>query len=279
MSSNLSPGGTSSPMQKRSSFSQAKREFDIRFYRWATSEFEKEIDQSFPTLRLFKAGGAWKTHQFMLKLSKSDQLVLACGLLKRSHPNAVKSLGENCSLEEETMLSRKDAAFNNILSFGEEIRARTKAGEPIKLASKRKLRKVMTAQFKAEFGSECIGLACVEEESDLQFKIRRSGWIVNTFFDFGRSETVLHYFHNIASEVTFPVNGGEMGMGIGYPTSFNSYLGISQTVWHYLTEEEIEPTCAVVVKLCARFFDVLPKLLNGLECDKVTPDGADIRGY
>ena len=67
-------------------------------------------------------------------------------------------------------------------------------------------------------------------------------------------------------------------MGIGWPTSFNSWLGISRSEWHYLTEEEIEPTCAVVVKLCAHFFEVLPKLLKGLECENVTFDGADIRG-
>jgi hypothetical protein len=88
----------------------------------------------------------------------------------------------------------------------------------------------------------------------------------------------LDYSHNIESEKTFPINGGEVGMGIGWPTSFNSWLGISHSEWHYLTEEEIEPTCAVVVKLCAHFFDVLPRLLKGLECENVTFDGADIRG-
>jgi len=260
-------------------FVEAKKQFDIRYYLWATSEFQKEIDWSFPTLRLFKAGGAWKTYQLMLKLPKSEQLVLARGLLKRSHPNAVKALGETSSSEEESLCSRRDAALSNILSLGEEIRARKNAGEPIKLASKRKLRKVMTAQFKAAFGNECFDLACVDEGPDLRFKMKRAGWVVNTFFYFGRRQTVLDYFHNIESERTFPVNEGEMGMGMGGGISFNSYLGISRTEWHYLTEEEIAPTCDVVVKLCAHFFDVLPNLLKGLECETVVPDGADIRGF
>ncbi len=257
--------------------SEAKREFDTRYYLWSISEFEKEIEEAFPTLSLFKAGGAWKTYQFMLRLQKSDQLILAHSLLKRSHPNAVKSLGESCSLKEEVLRSRRDAAFNNIVSVGDEIRARKKAGEPIKLASKRKLRKAITAQFKAAFGHECLNLACVDEELDLRFKMRRAGWIIKTFFDFGRSQTVLDYFHNIESEKTFPINGGEVGMGLGGGISFNSYLGITRSQWHYLTEEEIEPTCAVVVKLCAHFFEVLPKLLMGLECGNVTFDGVDIR--
>ena len=62
--------------------------------------------------------------------------------------------------------------------------------------------------------------------------------------------------------------------------SFNSYLGIaSQTEWHYLTEEEVESACVAALKLCGHFFDSLPKFLEGLECDKVIPDGVDIRGF
>ncbi len=254
-------------------FSKAKREFDIRYYLWAISEFEREAEDSFPTLQVFKSGGAWKTYQFMMQLSKSDQLILAHSLLKRFHMNAVAALGETCSPEEESLRSRRDAAFSNILSVGDEIRARKNAGEPIKLASKRNLRKVMTQQFKAEFGDECIGLASVDEEPDLRFKMKRAGWIVNTFFEFGRSQAMLNYSHNIESEKTFPYGGGEVGMGMGAMMSFNSYLGVSsQTQWHYLTEDEIEPSCAVALKLCAHFLGVLPKLLKGLEFETVTPD-------
>jgi hypothetical protein len=266
-------------MQTGLGFSEAKRQFDIRYYLWGTSEFEKEIEASFPTLRLFKAGGAWKTYQLMLQLPKSEQLVLARSLLKRSHPNAVKSLGETCSSEEDALLSRRDAAFSNIVSFGEEIQARKKAGECIKLAGKAKLRKVMTAQFKATFGSECFELACVDEEEELRFNMKRAGWFVTTSFYFGRSKPVLGYTHRIASEEPLVYRPGIGPMVVGAMMSFNSCLGISRTEWHYITEEEIESTCNTVIKLCAHFFDVLPKLLKGLECDSVVPDGADIRGF
>jgi hypothetical protein len=261
-------------------FSEAKMEFDIRYYLWAISEFEKEIEEAFPTLRLFKAGSPWLTHQFMLTLSKSDQLVLARSLLKRFHPNAVKTLCETCSTEEESLRSQRGAAFDNIVSVGEEIRARKEAGEPVKLASKRKLRTVMTAQFKAAFGGECIDLACVDEEPDLRFKMQRAGWFVTTSFYFGRSKPVLSYMHGIASEEPLIYRPGIGPMVMGAMVSFNSYLGISsQTEWHYLTDEEVEPSCAAALTLCAHFFEVLPKLLEGLECDTVVPDGADIRGF
>jgi hypothetical protein len=254
-------------------FKSAQREFRIRYYLWAISEFESEIEESFPTLRLFKAGASWATYQFMQQLTRREQFALAHALLKRTHANTVQVLGETCSPEEELLRSRRDAFPSNILTFSAEIRARKNAGEQIKLASKRRLRKVITAQFKAAFGRECIGLACVDEEDDLRFKMKRSGWIVETSFFFGRSKALLSYNHKIVSEQTFPYRHGIIAMGMAGYISFNSYLGIaSQTEWDYLSDEEVEPTCNTVIKLCGHFFDVLPKLLKGLECETVTPD-------
>jgi len=268
-------------MEHKLSFATAKREFDTRYYLWATSEFEKEIEESFPTMQLFRAGSPWKTHQFMLKLPKTEQLILAHSLLKRFHPNAVRSLGETSSTEEDSLLSRRGAASNNIVSLGEEIRARKSAGESVKLASKRKIRKVMTAQFKSAFGSQCIDLDRVDEDDEmLRFKMKHSGWFVTTSFYFGRSKSILNYMHGIASEEPLIYRAGIGPMVLGAMISFNSYLGIaSQTEWHYLTEEEVESACAAALKLCAHFFNALPKLLLGLECDKVTPDGVEIRGF
>jgi hypothetical protein len=251
----------------------AKREFDIRYYLWATSEFEKEIEQSFPTIRTFKAGSVWKTHQFMLQLPKRQRVILAHGLLKRFHANAAKALGETCSSEEETLRSRRDGDFSNIASFGEEIRARANAGEPINLASKRQLRKAMTSQFIKAFGGKCNNLACIDEEPDLSFEMNCAGWLVRTSFDFGRKEPLLRYAHSIASKKTFPYRNSRVAMVMGWGMSFNSYLGLSsQTEWHYLTAEEVEFTCNTAAKLCANFFNVLPRLLKGLECEAISPD-------
>jgi hypothetical protein len=144
-------------------FEKAKKEFEIRYYLWAISEWQKEIDESFPNLRKFKNGAFWETYQVMQQLNKSQQLTLAHGLLKRFHPEAVKSLGENCSREEESL--RALASF----------------------------------------------------------------------------------------------------------ISFSAWLGItSQIQWEYLTDEDVDPAYDAVIKHCRHFVDVLPKLLKGLECEKIT---------
>jgi hypothetical protein len=60
---------------------------------------------------------------------------------------------------------------------------------------------------------------------------------------------------------------------MGYYMSFCSWLGVtSQTQWEYLMEEDVEPTCEAVINFCERFFEVAPKLLKGLEFEKITPD-------
>ena len=92
-------------------FLKAKQEFQIRYYLWAISEWAKEISESFPNLCSFKAGSAWKTYQFMQLLGKTEQMVLARGLLKRSHADAVKTLGESCSQEEESLHWKRDEFF------------------------------------------------------------------------------------------------------------------------------------------------------------------------
>jgi hypothetical protein len=92
-------------------FSDAKKEFEIRYYVWATSDFQREIEESFPSLHSFKAGSAWNTCQFMQGLSKREQITLAHGLLKRFHPQAIKHLGESCSVEEESLRARRDDFF------------------------------------------------------------------------------------------------------------------------------------------------------------------------
>jgi hypothetical protein len=314
-------------------FEKAKQEFEIRYYLWAISEWEKEINESFPNLRSFKAGSAWETYQFMQLLNRRDQMILAHGLLKRFHPDAVKALGESCSREEESLrfgrdeffrirqqyqyvpqlekggqfdvaqfwiqrlraeaanvpgvaffdddkslLSQLDAVFLRIpLTFEEQIAARKQAGEKIKFASKRKLQKAITDKFKAAFGSQRIEHR-FDDEFDLSsnFDIKCCGWILSTHFWFGRRESLINYSHGIGSEtrITHPESkASASAMVMAQMVSFSSWLGItSQIQWEYLMNEEVEPACDAVIKLCRHFFEVAPKLLKGLEFEKITPE-------
>lgn len=91
----------------------AEKEFRLRNYVWAKAEWEKEINDSFPHLRLFKTGHAWEISQFMQKLNKSEQLALAMGRLKQQSPELASRWGDNLS-EEEKSLCKKFHTFWSI---------------------------------------------------------------------------------------------------------------------------------------------------------------------
>ena len=55
-------------------FTEAEEEFQVRYYLWATSEWEREIEQSFPNLRPFKTGSAWETYHHMQQLGKRERM-------------------------------------------------------------------------------------------------------------------------------------------------------------------------------------------------------------
>lgn len=92
-------------------FVDAKTQFEIRYYLWAISEFEREIEESFPTFLLFKTGTVWETLQFMRLLDRAKQRTLAHALLKRFHAGAV-ALGEATSAEELALRSARDSFWN-----------------------------------------------------------------------------------------------------------------------------------------------------------------------
>jgi len=50
----------------------ASNQFSLRHYIWSKAEWEKEINESFPHLRMFKTGHAWDIYQFMQKLNNVE---------------------------------------------------------------------------------------------------------------------------------------------------------------------------------------------------------------
>src|SRR5277367_802068 len=78
-------------------FSEAQKEYQIGHYLWSIAQFEVEIALSFPNLRLFNAGYARGVYQFMQRLDKKEQLMLAHGLLKERYSEAAKAVGEAVS--------------------------------------------------------------------------------------------------------------------------------------------------------------------------------------
>jgi hypothetical protein len=253
---------------------EAKQEFEIRYYYWAISESEKEINEDFPNLRLFKHGECWELYQFMQQLDRNEQLMLSHARLKFIHPKILPVLEQSISIDENILLDR----FYKFCSQFNGVRVSKlgPAGEKIKFASKSKIKKVLAARFLNAFGSQCSKIS-PSEYRDLRYEMKFSGWIVYTFIIFSGRARVLDYVHGIESEETipnppFPPELWMSAMRLQNDISFGRWLGLGGTSWECLLPEEVEPVCDMVIKFCGQFYDVLPKLLKGLEFEKITSE-------
>lgn len=248
--------------------SKAQQEFRIRCYLWATSEFEKEINNSFPNLRLFRSGSGWKLCHFMQRLKPSDQSVLAHGRLKLWYPEQIKELGVEIT-DEEKSLAASFAEFALQPSSREfQILSRKRAGEKVKFASKRKLRRAIVSKLIEAYGSHWVHTE-TDEGWDPQFHMRCCGWIINTQLVLGRRQGVVWYRHIIESEARIPHRNIPQVM---VPVATLS-PGVAwfENRWEDVLDDEVEAVCNGVLRITGFFFEAAPRLLKGLEFDKLDP--------
>jgi hypothetical protein len=249
--------------------SEASREFLRRYYDWSLSVAESEARAGFPSLQIFKGGLTWKTYQFAQKLSEADRLLFVRARLKRY---AAKDFGtvEPVSKQEQALLDQHQMFYMRQRGLELEIPRRRRAGEKIKLASKKTLYKAITEKFVSAFGDRGV-----EVEPNLHngvgFEFTCAGWVIITTFTSGRSAGEMDYRHLIAGEagrvnpdntVTFPAP----------VLAMFAWTRIASIQWEYLLDEDVGPACDSAVELCRQVFDALPELLKGIERDKVTLD-------
>lgn len=237
-----------------------QQEFYIRYYLWSKKDFKREIHESFPYLRLFKTGPGRSFIEFMGRLERDDQLVLASALLKKFHPEAVKFLGEDLSSEELEMQSQF-RVFSNIPStMDESTLAKELAGEKIIYASRRKLRKAIIDRVAPVLGADIIRFS-----DSVKIRTNCRGWSIDTDFDFGGMSEQVRYGHSIVSRQRQEPYGMP-AISLAQFISLNSWLGLSSaTSWKYLEESDIEQVSDTIYRLCDHFIRAASNLLEGNE--------------
>jgi hypothetical protein len=308
--------------------SEARQEFDGRYFRWGMSEFEKEIHQSFSGLKTFESGPLWQFRQFMMHLEAHEQLTLARACLKTAYPDAARALGLPLSPEESSMhrklyaywrvkeiydllhyhgetyelpeeifergypeatelmgqdwlkdrkrlYSRLAAEYSRIPPSRESVlRAKRAAGEQIKFVQKKALRRMVREKAEAAFPNHTVGTVSTDGGGELCLSTKICGWVVNTFFDFGRQETQLAYSQNVVSATSHEYRGAQVSeVLVPYLISFSGWLGITgETKWEYLIEDDLQTVSSAAIEFCKRFFEAAPELLEGLEPEKIVPE-------
>lgn len=243
--------------------SEAKHEFGIRMYYWLLSEYEKEIKNAFPNLRLFKSGSGWKLYHFMQRLKASEQMMLAQARLNMRCSKEMKELGVVIT-EEGKKLAESFGEFEWQPSSREfDFASRKRAGEKIKFANKRKLRKTMVSKFIEAYGSQCVDMR-ISQEWDPQFHMRCCGWIINTRLVL--KSGVAEYVHVIESEAKVPHRNFPQIAVPAVELSGGAWL---ECRWYDILDDEVEAVSGEVVKIAGFFFEAAPRLLKGIEYERL----------
>lgn len=252
--------------------SEATCEFQIRLYLWAKKRAAEEMREEFPHFWLFKGGLSWKYYRFVRMLEKTEQELFVSAHLRRSHRYAAKHLGEINS-PEENAVEEPYFNFREFSPFERELAIRRRAGEKVKFASKSKVQKAMIATFQKAFGAKGLETSQIPGYPVPFLRMKFSGWLVQTNFFFGRSSSLIQYNHLISSEerISHPTTPGVTGPALLLQNAL-CWTWMANMQWDYLNNEDVEPACDSVITLCHEFFDELPKLLKGIEREKVISD-------
>jgi hypothetical protein len=250
-------------------FAEAHTEFSIRLYRWAKGALEKEILEGFPRFQLSKDWSKLRCH-FIHTLDQQSKDLFCQGILQKHHQDAVTALGEAISADSEVLIRREEAFRSENNPW-----ARASASQPghgkQTLATRRELKKAITAHFRATFGDECLPPDPLDGKSDLRFRMKCRGWIIKTGFEFGRWGPEITCDHNVWTGKWITKDDPQVLFAncLGFRLSYGNEIGIGSG-WEGVTIDNVERTCLAVVGHCQRMFDVFPMLLENLDLQLLT---------
>jgi hypothetical protein len=246
---------------------QARQEFGSRYDLWALHVAEREAEQLFPHFGVFKGGITWKLNRFVRQLTKSERLVFVRINRKDVYFRESNGRSEPLSNDEKQFLDRYYGFCLGQRGLQTEIPAKRRAGEKIKFASKKTLHKAIAEKFVGAFGDRGI-----EVEPNLYdgvgFEMSCAGWRIITTFTSGPRAGEMDYRHLIAGETGRVNPDGTVTFPAPILAMF-AWTNICPIRWEYLFDADVEPACNSAVELCREVFDALPKLLSGIERDKV----------
>jgi hypothetical protein len=230
--------------------------FRLRLYKWAKQDAQREVQEDFPFLRQIKGSSAWRILALMESLSEDDRLQLASSLVK--------------GIAGEAALVACNEEWNHI-----DVNWRNKFRhaciiEPITYEIEEKfLRKIVSGELsfkirKKEFKSllkselqSVVGDLSHGKGDILIYQKDLADWSIRTVIDIGGSQQ-LRYDH----QVIYANSQRELSSLEPSSIHFLRWLGMGETSWDYLTEEDTPLAAKTLSDICSHFMQALPSLLN-----------------
>jgi hypothetical protein len=242
---------------------EAQTEYSIRLYRWASIAQKKEMENNFKNFHLCK-GWPQKTCLFLESLDQKARAQLGEALLRKRHQYAVQVLGETISTDGCEMLQREET-FRLEKSAWERASSGGEASKSV-LATRQQLKKGIITHFRDAFGGECLPLDPLGGKKDARFFMKCHGWIIRTWFEFGRWEPEISYQHSVWTGKWITKEQPEVlpANCIGVGQNFGNEIGIGSG-WEKVLNKDIEKTCASVIAHCHEMFQCYSHILDGLD--------------
>lgn len=225
-------------------------EFHIRYYRWAKSCFNDELETGFPTLQQLDMFIIPWLLETLKPLDEGHRQLLVTGLLRRSHSYAVSLLNETPGAAEVKLMEWYLKRGKRFFETGEKFRAeeRTRGTLLPKPEVRRRIVKSVADCFGKRVKSPVPGVTAWE----LTFE----KCIVRTevYVQGPEPDCDMGYYHEVLTR------GGLRVMPF---ISILAWLGISgETLWKKMTEENISERSKVLQNVSAQFFAAVPSLMS-----------------
>jgi hypothetical protein len=216
---------------------------------------------------------AREQYQFVQQLRNDGKPGEASAIFEVVCADVARIFCETDSRNEAFLSSQLESVFASVpQSLEQQVVARKLAGEKIRFVTKKRLQEILTDMFKESFAGQCLDFLVDEADCNpwTGFRMKCRGWTLFTQFVFGRDRSLINYTHRIESEtrIQHPENpqitGPAMTLcpGICWPCAHAH-------TWEYLSEADAGQACEGVITYCRYFFEAAPKLLKGLEFEKL----------
>jgi hypothetical protein len=173
--------------------------FKVKFYRWAHTQFEREVQSGYPLIRQVLSIHVDSFLRLAKGVSVPEQLVLASGLTKRFHLDAVQQLGDLIQPQEQELV-------HALLNSDFRIRERPKTW------SRAEMRNLLGTVARQVYGVE----NCEWGRGECDFTIHIGDWQVRTFLD----------THTFAAKFTYSHALSYAGQEMEPMTSVLNWFGI-----------------------------------------------------
>jgi hypothetical protein len=259
---------------------QARSEFAVRYYRWALQESRREVAHEFPLLRKMGNHDADRFLSLMNSMPKEQRFSLAAALVKRSHiPKGIQGTGEQLSSDDQKAVEKWRQAFLVATPKERAIAQQKEAGEWIQLKRK-KLASLIERELQPILGEPEV-TPWPRSSEGWSYRSEVHGWKIGTNVDLGGKFHQLGYAHHIhgprpaepirskshwISQMPYAQMILEPGCYDGAISIF-SWLGIGQTQWTDLSDDDAPVVAASVAELCQHFMMAAHALLADISVE------------